>query len=228
MTNPLITLSFFKNLKETTHYKTKYGVYLYGDENLSDFIDGAIEVLREPDAPRNVCLADYEDVHTGKSLISNGAIVMEWNAIVAPQVRAVLADTMWAHIIVDTEGSTDNRVAVIIPLAEPITESSPYTQVVSLLSKFFGVYHLCNECWVNTYGIKFQPFAKSEFVNGTVFNATNFLAKHKGVWSKASDYVGPEPIKKIATPAFAKGIGKQAAKVQLDMPDGASDMFDGL
>ena len=231
-------MAFFKNLKKTTRYTAKHDVYLYGDECLTDAIDGAIHVLREPGAPRYVCFADYDGgehldiqgAHDSKAIRSNSAIVMEWNAIMAPKVRAAFADMMWAHILVDTEDGISNRIAAIIPLAKPITDAATYTRTVGLLAKFLDIYHLSEGCWSTPFAIKFQPFAKTEFVNGTVLDAEKFNAKHTGSdnWNDVAKYVGPEPIKKIAMPAFAKDIGKKAAKVQLDMPPGASDMFDGL
>lgn len=223
-------MGFFKNMKKATKLTAKHSVDLYGDECLADAIDGAIQICREPDAPRYVGFANYvgEQKHDKECIASSSAIVLEWNAIVAPQVIDTLADTMWAHLLVDTENETSNRIAAIIPLAEPITDWKNYTRVASLLSKFLGVYHLSEGCWNNTFLIKFQPFANSVFVNGTVLDAEKFTAKFTGEWAEAIDYVGPEPIKKIATPTFAKGVGKEAAKVQLDMPPGADDLFSGL
>ena len=217
-------MAFFKNMKGGTRYAAKHSVYLYGDECLADAIDGAIEVCRELDVPRYIGFADYDGLHDGQSITAATALVLEWSAIMAPRVITALEEVMWAHLLVDTEGKGANRIAAIIPLAEPITNSKTYTHVASLLATFLGIYHLSDGCWANSFLIKFQPFAKSVFVNGTVFDAESFLAKHKGTWTDVAKFVGSEPIKEIERPTFAR-IRRGAAKVQLHPP---KDLFEGL
>ena len=143
--------------------------------------------------PRYWSFASFAFKRHDKSAIScNTTIVLEYAKHAMSDVLAELADMNVAHWIVDTETSSENRFAVIIPTTEAILNeqrSNRYTRAASVLIDQIGVNGVISGSIAPTFLIRPIGNAIVQGFPGNVLDVTAFIADTASRKAKAKLYM---------------------------------------
>lgn len=143
--------------------------------------------------PRYWSFASFAFKRHDKSAIScNTAIVLEYGKSRMADVLAELADMNLAHWIVETETTTENRFAVVIPTTEPIlneARSNRYARAASVLIDQIGVGGVVEGSIAPTFLIRPIGNAAVQDFPGNVLDVAAFIADTATRKAKARDYM---------------------------------------
>lgn len=143
--------------------------------------------------PRYWSFASFNSKRHDKAAIRlNTALVLEYRDSARASVLAELADIGLAHWIVDTESPTENRFAVIFPLANPIlneARSNRYTRLASVLLQQIGVAGAVDGCNAITFLVAPRPTALVQGFAGDILDPEPYIRETAQLLAEANSFI---------------------------------------
>lgn len=198
MTYPILELSRFE-LIHRTHHIIDTCKYVAADEEgsaftMADYMRDCIHRTKNyGDEPRNWSFASYKtNKHVKSAIRHNTAVTLEYGESARSDVMAELADMGFAHWIVDTETTTENRFAVIIPLATPVlneSKSNRYSRLASVLLQQIGAAQAVEGCIAATFLFCPRASAKVQAFAGNILDAETYIKETAELRAKANEFI---------------------------------------
>ncbi|QPL38240.1 hypothetical protein IT881_08720 [Erythrobacter sp. A30-3] len=198
MNYPVLELSRFDRIHRTNHIIDACKYPATDDTGLVHTMahymaDCLFRLKTMGQEPRYWSFASFSAKRHDKSSIRlNSALVLEYRDSARASVLAELADIGLAHWIIDTESPTENRFAVIFPLANPIlneNRSNRYTRLASVLLQQIGVAGAVDGCNANTFLIAPRPTALVQGFAGDILDPEPYIKDTAELLAQANSFI---------------------------------------
>ena len=235
MNNPVMTVARFSKLVLDAPKKSQDSAPVDrgpADYDFEDLMNALIEQQSsQAGVARNWALAEYGATNSNENIICNPGLALEFEGRQAENVTQWAQSNLTACYTINTEPlmTGDNRIALLIPVANPITDSTTYTRLVSLVVEHIGLDGLSEGAWCRPF--KFRPANNAKVVAYTgeergIIDGHAYVEEFAKAKVFAKEWVGRR-TPKFKIPAFIQSLQPHAANAQIDKPHG-SDLFTGL
>lgn len=199
MSNPSLTISFFRMRTTRALVKESYTANVYsadGFENMGHAMAETIKHAKTHKIEHYWTFARYKRNHKKDDIQELTAIMLEYPYDLRAQLAEALNDCSYAHYIIHAQDEIntkrpEERLLVAFPLNDPITNPKDYTRIASLLSEQLGVGEHSKGDFSSTFlfapftGVCSTPKIILNDLDRTYLDAEQFLEENRGVWTNA-------------------------------------------